>query len=158
MAFPAEISMIPNFLLLKELSLLNTFWALVLPGMANGFSIFLLKGMFDGLPQDLYEAAELDGAGEFVIFWRVTMPLVKPFLAYLSLGSFIGAYSAFAFAFILCPNPQMWTLMVFLQQMETWASQPVQFAGFVLASIPTLSVFITCQRVIMQGIILPTEK
>jgi len=158
MAFPAEISMIPNFLLLKELSLLNTFWALVLPGMANGFSIFLLKGMFDGLPQDLYEAAELDGAGEFVIFWRVTMPLVKPFLAYLSLGSFIGAYSAFAFAFILCPNPQMWTLMVFLQQMETWASQPVQFAGFVLASIPTLIVFITCQRVIMQGIILPTEK
>ena len=158
MAFPAEISMIPNFLLLKELSLLNTFWALVLPGMANGFSIFLLKGMFDGLPQDLYEAAELDGAGEFVIFWRVTMPLVKPFLAYLSLGSFIGAYSAFAFAFILCPNPKMWTLMVFLQQMETWASQPVQFAGFVLASIPTLIVFITCQRVIMRGIILPTEK
>ncbi|MHB9109554.1 MAG: carbohydrate ABC transporter permease [Armatimonadota bacterium] len=158
MAFPAEISMIPNFLLLKELSLLNTFWALVLPGMASGFSIFLLKGMFDGLPQDLYEAAELDGAGEVVIFWRVTMPLVKPFLAYLALGSFIGAYSAFAFAFILCPNPKMWTLMVFLQQMETWASQPVQFAGFVLASIPTLIVFITCQRVIMRGIILPTEK
>jgi len=158
MAFPAEISMIPNFLLLKELSLLNTFWALVLPGMANGFSIFLLKGMFDGLPQDLYEAAELDGAGEFVIFWRVTMPLVKPFLAYLALGSFIGAYSAFAFAFILCPNPNMWTMMVFLQQMETWASQPIQFAAFVLASIPTLIVFITCQRVIMRGIILPTEK
>jgi multiple sugar transport system permease protein len=158
MAFPAEISMIPNFLLLKELSLLNTFWALVLPGMASGFSIFLLKGMFDGLPQDLYEAAELDGAGEFVIFWRVTMPLVKPFLAYLSLGAFIGAYSAFAFAFILCPNPKMWTLMVFLQQMETWASQPIQFAAFVLASIPTLIVFITCQRVIMRGIILPTEK
>jgi len=158
MAFPAEISMIPNFLLLKELSLLNTFWALVLPGMASGFSIFLLKGMFDALPQDLYEAAELDGAGEFLIFWRITMPLVKPFLAYLSLGAFIGAYSAFAFAFILCPNPQMWTLMVFLQQMEQWASQPIQFAAFVLASIPTLIVFITCQRVIMRGIILPTEK
>jgi len=158
MAFPAEISMIPNFLLLKELSLLNTFWALVLPGMASGFSIFLLKGMFDALPQDLYEAAELDGAGEAVIFWRVTMPLVKPFLAFLALGSFIGAYSAFAFAFILCPNPNMWTMMVFLQQMETWASQPIQFAAFVLASIPTLIVFITCQRVIMRGIILPTEK
>jgi len=157
MAFPAEIAMIPNFLILKELHLLNTFWALVLPGMANGFSIFLLKGMFDGLPQDLYEAASLDGASEFVIFWRVTMPLVKPFLAYLALGTFVASYSAFAFAFLLCPSPKMWTLMVFLQQMK-WASQPVQFAAFVLASIPTLIVFVTCQRVIMQGIILPTEK
>jgi len=157
MAFPAEIAMIPNFLILKELHLLNTFWALVLPGMANGFSIFLLKGMFDGLPQDLYEAAELDGAGEFTIFWRVTMPLVKPFLAYLSLGTFVGAYSAFAFAFLLCPDPKMWTIMVFLQQMD-WASQPVKFAAFVLASIPTLIVFVAAQRIIMQGIVLPTEK
>jgi len=157
MAFPAEIAMIPNFLLLRDLHLLNTFWALVLPGVANGFSIFLLKGMFDGLPQDLYEAAELDGANEMIIFWRVTMPLVKPFLAYLALGTFISAYSAFAFAFLLCPNPKMWTIMVYLQQMD-WASQPIKFAAFVLASIPTLIVFVTCQRVIMQGIVLPTEK
>ncbi|MHB9022887.1 MAG: carbohydrate ABC transporter permease [Armatimonadota bacterium] len=158
MAFPAEISMIPNFLLLKQLSLLNTFWALVLPGMASGFSIFLLKGMFDALPQDLYEAAELDGAGEATIFYRITIPLVKPFLAYLALGTFTAAYGAFAFAFILCPDPKMWTLMVYLQQMEYWYSKPVQFAGFVLAAIPTLIVFIACQRVIMQGIVLPTEK
>ena len=157
MAFPAEIAMIPNFLLLRDLHLLNTFWALVLPGMANGFSIFLLKGMFDGLPQDLYEAAELDGANEATIFWHITMPLVKPFLAYLSLGTFIAAYSSFVFAFLLCPQEKMWTLMVYLQQMD-WASQPIQFAAFVLASIPTLVVFITCQRIIMEGIILPTEK
>ena len=100
----------------------------------------------------------MDGAGEAVIFWKVTMPLVKPFLAYLALGAFTAAYAAFAFAFILCPDPKMWTLMVYLQQMEQWASQPIQFAGFVLASIPTLIVFITCQRVIMHGIVLPTEK
>ena len=157
MAFPAEIAMIPNFLILKELHLLNTYWALVLPGMANGFSIFLLKGMFDGLPQDLYEAAMLDGASEPVIFWKITMPLVKPFLAYLSLGTFIGCYSAFIFALLLCPDPKMWTIMVFLQQMD-WADQPVKFAAYVLASIPTLIVFVTCQRIIMRGIVLPTEK
>ena len=157
MAFPAEIAMIPNFLILKELHLLNTYWALVLPGMANGFSIFLLKGMFDGLPQDLYEAAMLDGASEPIIFWKITMPLVKPFLAYLSLGTFIGCYSAFIFALLLCPDPKMWTIMVFLQQMD-WADQPVKFAAYVLASIPTLIVFVTCQRIIMRGIVLPTEK
>lgn len=157
MAFPAEIAMIPNFLILKELHLLNSYWALVLPGMASGFSIFLLKGMFDGLPQDLYEAAMLDGAGEAIIFWKITMPLVAPYLAYLSLGTFVACYSAYIFALLLCPDPKMWTIMVFLQQMD-WAGQPVKFAAYVLASIPTLIVFVTCQRIIMRGIVLPTEK
>ena len=68
MAFPAEVSMIPNFLLLKQLNLLNTFWALILPGAANGFSIFLLKGFFDSLPKELYEAGTLDGASELRMF------------------------------------------------------------------------------------------
>ena len=158
MAFPAEIAMIPNFLLLKDLHLLNTYWALLLPGMANGFSIFLLKGMFDGLPKDIYEAAELDGANESVIFARITLPLVKPFLAYLALGTFMGTYASFMFAFLLCPSPRMWTIMVYLQQMDVWASQPIQFAAFVLASIPTLIVFMTCQNIIMRGIVLPSEK
>ena len=157
MAFPAEIAMIPNFLLLKDLHLLNTYWALLLPGMANGFNIFLLKGMFDGLPKDIYEAAELDGANEAVIFARITLPLVKPFLAFLALGTFIGTYSTFMFAFLLCPSPKMWTIMVYLQQMD-WASQPIQFAAFVLASIPTLIVFMTCQNIIMRGIVLPSER
>ena len=66
MAFPAVVTMIPNFLLLRDLGLLNTFAALLLPGMANGYSIFLLKGFFDSLPRELYEAAEIDGANEWI--------------------------------------------------------------------------------------------
>ena len=65
MAFPAVVTMIPNFLLLRDLGLLNTFAALLLPGMANGYSIFLLKGFFDSLPKELYEAADIDGATEW---------------------------------------------------------------------------------------------
>src|SRR5205807_807658 len=111
MAFPAEVTMIPSFLMLRNLGLLNTFWALVLPGMANGFSIFLLKGFFDSLPQELYEAADIDGASEWTKFWTFTMALSKPILAVIALDAFNGAYSAFMMALIIIPDQKMWTLM-----------------------------------------------
>jgi multiple sugar transport system permease protein len=157
MAFPAEVTMIPNFLLLKEFHMLNTYWALILPGMASGFSIFLLKGFFDSLPRELYEAATLDGASEMRIFCRITVPLAKPVLAYLALGAFTGAYGAFMYAMLVCQNPGMWTIMVWLYEMQLWAPSFVQMAAFVVATIPTLLVFIFAQKVIMRGIILPVE-
>lgn len=160
MAFPAEVSMIPNFLLLRELGLLNTFGALVLPGLANGFGIFLLKGFFDSLPRELYEAATIDGAGEGVMFLNVTLPLCKPILAYQALLSFIAAYSGFMWAFIVCQDPRMWTLMVWIYQYQQTAAQYpfMVMAAFVLASIPTLLVFVFCQKIILRGIIIPTMK
>ena len=81
MAFPAEVTMIPNFLLLKQLGLLNTFAALVLPGVASGFSIFLLKGFFDSLPRELYEAGTIHCASEARMFWTITLPVAKPIFA-----------------------------------------------------------------------------
>jgi len=158
MAFPAEVSAIPNFLLLKKLGLLNTFWALLLPGAANGFAIFLLKGFFDGLPQDLYEAAELDGANEFQMYTHICFPMSKPVLAVIALGAFGAAYGSFLWAFVVCQDPKMWTLMVWLQQMAAWAPQSMIFAALCLAAIPTLLVFIFAQNVIMRGVIIPMEK
>jgi multiple sugar transport system permease protein len=158
MAFPAEVSAIPNFLLLKKLGLLNTFWALLLPGAANGFAIFLLKGFFDGLPQDLYEAAELDGANEFQMYTHICFPMSKPVLAVIALGAFGAAYGSFLWAFVVCQNPRMWTLMVWLQQMASWAPQSMIFAALCLAAIPTLLVFIFAQNIIMRGVIIPMEK
>jgi len=150
--------MIPNYLLLKELKLLNTFGALILPGMANGYAIFLLKGFFDSLPRELYEAADIDGATEWHKFWIVTMNLSKPILAVIALGAFIGAYSNFMFAFILCPDVKMWTLMVWLYQLQFYCSRGVVFASLIIAAIPTLVVFICAQNVILRGIVVPTEK
>lgn len=158
MAFPAEVAIIPNFLLLRSFDLLNSYWALILPGMANGYSIFLLKGFFDSLPDELYEAAEIDGAGEMRIFFQITLPMAKPVMAYLGLGAFTMAYQAFMFAMIVCPDQQWWTIMVFLYDMGNWASPSQQMAGFVLASIPTLVVFVFAQRVIMRGIVIPMDK
>jgi ABC-type glycerol-3-phosphate transport system permease component len=158
MAFPAEVSAIPNFLLLKNLHLLNTYWALILPAMANGYSIFLLKGFFDSLPKELYEAGMMDGASETLMFTRITIPMSKPVLAVIALGTFTAAYGSFLWAFLVCQDPRKWTLMVWLSQMQTWAPMFVIFAALVLAAIPTLLVFIFCQNIIMRGIIIPTEK
>ena len=158
MAFPAEVSAIPNFLLLKQLHLLNTYWALILPAMANGYAIFLLKGFFDSLPRELYEAGTIDGASEARMFTTITLPMSKPVLAVIALGTFTTAYGSFLWAFLVCQDPNKWTLMVWLSQMQSWAPMPVIFAALALAALPTLLVFIFCQNIIMRGIIVPTEK
>ena len=158
MAFPAEVTAIPNFLLMKKLHMLNTFFALILPTAANGFSIFLLKGFFDGLPQELYEAAELDGASETQMFTRICLPMSTPVLAVIGLQAFTLAYGSFLWAFVVCQDKDMWTLMVWLQQMQAWAPQSMVYAALVLAAIPTLIVFIFAQDIIMRGVIIPMEK
>lgn len=160
MAFPPEVAMIPSFLLLRDFHLLNTYWALILPRLANGFSIFLLKGFFDSLPKELYEAASIDGATEARMFRSITLPLCKPILAVIALNAFIQAYGGFMWAFLSCQNPKMWTLMVFLYQFQQSMKQypSMVMAALVLASLPTLLVFMFCQKIILRGIIIPTMK
>jgi len=160
MAFPAMVSAIPAYLLMRDLNLLNTFFALVIPGAANGMSIFILKGFFDSLPMELFEAATIDGASEMQIFRIVAMPLVKPILAINSLTAFIIAYNGWQWALIICQDKSMWTIAVWLYQASNWwANSPwIVSAGFVIASIPTLVLFLSCQKIILRGIIIPSMK
>ena len=141
-----------------SVSLMNTFFALILPAMANGYGIFLLKGFFDSLPPELYEAGLIDGASELRMLWQITLPLCKPILAVMALGAFTAAYGAFMHAFLVCQNPKMWTLMVFLYQFQQQHDVPMIMASLVIAAIPTLVVFVLCQRVILRGIVIPTFK
>lgn len=158
MAFPAMVLGIPQFLLVKNLGLLNTFAALILPGMANGYSIFLLKGFFDSLPKELFESAAIDGASEWTVFWHIAMSLSTPILSVIALGAFTGAYGNFMMAFLLCQKESMWTMMVYLYQLQQRSSEAVGFAALIIAAIPTLIVFIFCQNIIIKGIVVPTEK
>ena len=158
MAFPPMVLGIPQFLLMKRLGLLNTYAALILPTMANGYMIFLLKGFFDSLPRELFECATLDGAGEWTMFWQIAMALSKPILAVIALGAFTAAYGNFMLAFIVCQDPRMWTLMVHLYQLQQRSSQAVVFASLVIAAIPTFLIFLFCQKIILRGIVVPTEK
>jgi multiple sugar transport system permease protein len=158
MAFPAEVAMIPSFLLLKDLHLLNTFAALVLPGMASGYMIFLLKGFFDSLPTELFEAGQLDGAPETTLLARIAIPLTKPVLGYLALMAFMASYSTFMFAFLVAQDQKMWTLMVWVYKLQTTAPKAVVMAALALAALPTLMVFLFAQRVIMKGIVIPGDR
>jgi multiple sugar transport system permease protein len=158
MAFPAEVAMIPSFLLLKDLHLLNTFAALVLPAAASGYMIFLLKGFFDSLPQEVFDSGQVDGAPEWVMMLRLALPLSKPVLGYLALLAFMGAYGAFLYAFLVCQDSRMWTLMVYVYQLQLSAPKAVTMAAVSLVALPTLVVFLLAQRVIMRGIVLPGER
>ncbi|NCA81624.1 MAG: carbohydrate ABC transporter permease [Opitutae bacterium] len=158
MAFPHMVTQIPVFILLRELGLLNTFAALLLPGMASGYSIFLLKGFFDSLPRDLYESAQLDGAGEWTLFWHITMRLSTPILSVIALQAFSVAYANFMYALLICQDPKMWTLMVWLYQLQQRSGPGVVQASLLLAALPTLAVFLACQRVLLRGIVVPVEK
>ena len=145
---------------MRDLELLNTFFALVLPGAANGMAIFILKGFFDSLPQELFEAATIDGASELQIFRIVAMPLVKPILAINCLTAFIAAYNGWEWALTICQKEQMWTIAVWMYQAsEWWKDFPwIVSAGFVIASIPTFLVFVSCQKIILKGIVIPSMK
>lgn len=158
MAFPAEVTMIPGFLLLRDLGLLNTFAALVLPMAASGYSIYLLKGFFDSLPRDLYESGSIEGAKETTLFAKITLPMSKPVLAVIALHAFMAAYGAFLFAFLVAQDQRMWTLMVWIYQLQSRAPKYVMMAALTVAAIPTLAVFLAAQRVILRGLILPGEK
>ena len=160
MAFPAMVSAIPAYLLMRDLGLLNSFSALILPGAANGMAIFILKGFFDSLPAELYEAATIDGAKEMQIFRMVAMPMVKPILAINCVTAFIAAYNGWEWALIICQDQEMWTLAVWMYQASQWWSETpwVVSAGFMVISIPTMIVFLSCQKIILRGVAIPSMK
>ena len=158
MAFPPMVSMIPQFLIIQKLGLLNTFIALVLPMTINGMMIFLLKGFFDSIPKDLYDAAVIDGASELRIFWTIAMAMSTPILAVVALQTFSGAWMSFLYPLIVCPDPKMHVLAVWLQQFQLEASGTAVFASIMIASFPSLLIFIFAQRTIMRGIAVPSEK
>ncbi len=158
MAFPPMVTLIPTFIILQNLNMMNTFAALVLPTVANGYLIFLLKGFFDSLPTELYEAATIDGASEIRIFFQITMALSKPILAVVALQAFNSAYTLFLYALLVAPSQEMWLLSVWLYQFQETASMGGIFASVLIASIPTIIIFIFAQNIIMRGIVIPVEK
>jgi multiple sugar transport system permease protein len=137
---------------------MNTFVALLIPLMANGYMIFLLKGFFDSLPGELYEAARLDGAGEVRMFFQFTMALSTPILAVLALGTFTAAYMTFLYAILVAPDEKMWLIGVWLYQFQQRSSSSAVYAAVIIASIPTFVIFLFTQRTIMRGIVVPSEK
>lgn len=158
MAFPPMVTTIPMFLMVKYLNLLNTFIGLILPTLINGYLLFLLKGFFDSIPDHLYEAAQIEGASEFFMFRKIAVSLSKPILAVVALNTFRQAWMTFMYPIIVAPDEDMHLLAVWLQQFQQSAPTSAVFASIMIASIPTLLVFLFTQKTIMRGIAVPAEK
>ncbi len=158
---PAQLAVIPLFFELRALSLLNSRLGLILVYTANGlpFAIFILAGFFRSLPRSLYEAAVIDGCGEFAAFWRVLLPLARPGLTTVAIFQFIGVWKEYFFAFMLTggdPARQACTLPLGLANLSMTAQYRTDygllFAGLVLVTLPILALYLLLQRHIVKGL------
>ncbi|MFD8969150.1 carbohydrate ABC transporter permease [Streptomyces sp. NPDC059568] len=154
---PGNLMLLPLFVLMSKLQLIDSYAGLVLPFAAGAFGVFLMRQFMLSVPDELLEAARLDGAGEWYIFWRIVMPLVKPALATLAILTFLSSWNNFVWPLIATNDPDKYTLPVAL---ATFATDPNQsagsngmlMAGSFLIVLPVLLVFLVLQRYFTQGI------
>lgn len=141
------------------ISLVNTWWAIWLPGITAPVVILLFKQFFDQLPGELFEAASIDGAGSVRTLFRVVMPLSRPVIAVTAIYTFIGVWQDFLWPLLTLPDDQLWPLEVALFRLRG-GSVPlnIQMAGMVIATIPMVAVFLIFQRQIVRGIVLSEGK
>ncbi|MGW4501202.1 carbohydrate ABC transporter permease [Micromonospora sp. NPDC004336] len=151
---PPTSLIIPNFLVVDELNWVDTLAVVVVPGAASAFGVFFLRQFFLSLPRELEEAAVLDGAGQWQIFWKVVLPLSRPALATLAVLSFLTNWNDFLWPIFVLFSPEMLTLPpgLGLLQGAYNTDYPVIMAGAVLASVPVLILFVLAQRHIIQGV------
>jgi multiple sugar transport system permease protein len=152
---PASATLIPLFILMSTLGLVNTYPGLILPFLAGPLGVFLTRQFFQGIPTELIEAARIDGAGEFTIFWRIAMPLATPVLATLGILTFLGSWNGFLYPLVMAQEPEMYTLPVALATFATGqfqADHGMLMAGSVILVVPVLIVFVLMQRWITEGV------
>jgi multiple sugar transport system permease protein len=152
---PAGATLVPLFVLMSKLELVNTYPGLILPFLAGALGVFLTRQFFLGLPDELLEAARIDGAGEFRIFFTIAMPLAAPVLATLGILTFLGSWNGFIYPLVMATEPEMYTLPVALATFaigQFQAEHGMLMAGSVLLVVPVLIVFVLLQRWITEGI------
>ncbi|HET9521774.1 MAG TPA: carbohydrate ABC transporter permease [Candidatus Limnocylindrales bacterium] len=152
---PAGITLIPNFILMSGLGLVNTYPGLILPFLVGPFGVFLMRQFMLGIPDELLEAARMDGAYEFRVFRSVVMPIATPVLATLGILTFLGNWNSFIYPLVMAQEPQMYTLPVALATFATGqyqADHGMLMAGSVILVVPVLIVFVLFQRWITEGI------
>jgi multiple sugar transport system permease protein len=153
--------LIPLYIEMRVFHILNTLWAVWLPSMFSSFGIFLCRQFIYGIPSELYESARIDGAGDFMIYRRLIIPLIKPALAVLTIFTFLGSFNAYLWPLVVLNDEQKLTLPLILSRMANrfgGTDYEGLMAGSVLVSIPPLIVFIVFQRYILKGIALTGIK
>jgi ABC-type glycerol-3-phosphate transport system permease component len=153
---PAVLTLVPSFLLVKSLGLMNTRWALILPYMAGGqvLAIFIMRAFFAGLPEELFEAARVDGAGEIRAFWQIAIPLTSPILATVAIMQILSTWNDYLWPFLVVQDDSLRTLVVGLVvfQSRYYTNWGPLMAGYVVASVPLLILFFFTMRYFVEGL------
>ncbi len=174
MMLPVQVTLIPNYLILKAVPLfggndimgvgghgwLDSYWGIIVPNLVNPFGIFLLRQYMKSIPDELLDAARIDGAGHFKIYWKVVLPLSRPALAALAILTFQFWWGAFFWPLIIISSPELYTLPLGLALFQD-ANRTVWnliMAGSVLAAIPLIAAFLIFQRQFVRGISLSGMK
>jgi multiple sugar transport system permease protein len=157
---PFESLVIPLYLQMRDfplgtgpgVNLLNSYWALILPIAVSAFDIFVLKGFFDRLPEEVLFTARLDGCSEWMIFFKFVLPMSRPILTVLGIFGFISAWNGFLWPLVALNDPNMYTLMLGLQKLlETGEPWNIVMAAVALTTVPTIVMFLFFQRWIERG-------
>ncbi len=160
LVLPVQVAMLPLFLLMKNLHLINTYWGVIIPGMSSIFGIFLIRQYALSIPDDMLDAARIDGASELRIYWEVVVPGILPILATLAIWTFLATWNDFMWPLIVLSDESHYTLPVALANLsgEHVQDTELMMAGSVLTVIPVLAVFLFLQRYYIQGVMAGSVK
>jgi multiple sugar transport system permease protein len=160
LVIPAQVAMLPLFLLLKQIGLINTYAGVIVPSMATIFGIFLVRQYALGIPDSLLEAARIDGASELEVYRKVVLPLLTPILITLALFTFLASWNDFLWPLIVLTDDDRYTLPVALASLtrEHVQDNELMMAGSVVTVIPVLLLFLFLQRYYIEGILLGGVK
>jgi len=160
LVIPAQVAMLPLFLLMKQLGLVNSFAGVVIPTLATVFGIFLVRQYARSIPDELLEAARIDGAGELRIFFQIVLPMLKPVLVTLTIFTFMAAWNDFMWPLIVLTDQAHYTLPVALATLSREHVMDVEMmmAGAVVTVVPVLLLFLALQRYYIQGLLLGSVK
>jgi multiple sugar transport system permease protein len=157
---PWEVTLIPGFVLMRQLGWIDTHLAIIIPSLGDVFGIFLLRQAFMSIPSELEDAARMDGASHFMVYRRVVLPLSRPALAVVAVLGFMNVWNSFLWPLIMLNSTDKYTLPVGLQLLNSEHSTQWTFlmAGDMIALVPILVVYIAAQRYFVQGITLTGLK
>ena len=157
---PGQVAMMPLFLLLKHMGLVNSYGGVIVPAMASIFGVYLVRQYARTIPDELLEAARVDGAGEFRIFLTVVVPLLRPVLASLAVFTFLSSWNDFMWPLIVLTDNALQTLPVALASLsqEHVQDNELMMAGSVMTVLPVLILFLALQKYYIQGLLLGSVK
>jgi multiple sugar transport system permease protein len=160
LVIPAQVTMLPLFLMMKQLGLANSYAGVVVPALATVFGIFLVRQYARSIPDELLEAARIDGAGELRIFFQIVLPMLKPVLVTLAIFTFMASWNDFMWPLIVLTDQEHYTLPVALASLSREHIQDVEMmmAGAVITVLPVLALFLLLQRYYIQGLLLGSVK